>query len=225
MNRNTTILLFSIFHFFFSCGNDPKQQPKKEVVYPVNKLKPVSEKIIKKTSLDTVAVSKEIKKKASARKNSFAVKEEIDTKPQIENEHTLTENVLDTKNEANKSLMTFVNLRKILSQSKIGQTVTQKQLTQNFQIPEEAVKLVKSITKIAEDEIAVKWHSTWFVEKVSDAKFRDGLMKIRFKANKLYTSGNAIGIKYDKKIYTDLIIIGRSAYIPTVKGYSWQIGK
>ena len=28
-------------------------------------------------------------------------------------------------------------------------------------------------------------------------------MKITFKANKIYTSGTAIGIKYDKKIYND----------------------
>ena len=68
--------------------------------------------------------------------------------------------------------MTFVNLRKILSGSKIGQTLTQEQLTQQFEIPQEAVKLVKSITKTDDDEIDVKWRSTWFVEKVSDANSR-----------------------------------------------------
>lgn len=50
-------------------------------------------------------------------------------------------------------------------------------------------------------------------------------MKIKFEANKMYTSGKAIGIKYNKKIYNDLIIIGTSAYIPSVKGYHWKIGK
>jgi hypothetical protein len=50
-------------------------------------------------------------------------------------------------------------------------------------------------------------------------------MKLKFEANKMYTSGKAIGIKYNKKIYTDLIIIGNNAYIPSVKGYHWKIGK
>jgi hypothetical protein len=48
---------------------------------------------------------------------------------------------------------------------------------------------------------------------------------MRFDKNKMYTSGGAIGIKHNKKTYTDLIIIGRNAYIPSVKGYHWQIGK
>lgn len=107
----------------------------------------------------------------------------------------------------------------------MGQTMTQKQLTEHFEIQEEAVKLVKSVTKTAENELSVKWQSTQFVEKVSDAELEDGKMKVVFKANKMYTSGNAIGIKYNRKIYTNLIIVGRSAYIPSVKGYSWQIGR
>ena len=50
-------------------------------------------------------------------------------------------------------------------------------------------------------------------------------MKIKFEANKLFMSGKATGIKYNRKVYNDLIIIGHAAYIPTVKGYHWQIGK
>ena len=45
-------------------------------------------------------------------------------------------------------------------------------------------------------------NSTWLVEKISDAKFTDGRLKVRFSDNKMYTSGNAIGIKYEKKIYS-----------------------
>lgn len=227
MKKTITVTLLLITYFFFSCGNDQKKQPKKAVVYPVNKLKPAAAKELKTTSLDATPVIKNIKKNSNTdKKNIFAVHKAVYAKPQILNPQITTEdNTLETRKEDNETLMTFVNLRKILSGSKIGQTLTQKQLTQSFKIPEEAVKLVKSITKTAENEIAVKWHSTWFVEKISDAKFKDGLMKITFKANKLYTSGSAIGIKYDKKIYTDLVIIGRSAYIPSVKGYSWQIGK
>ncbi|MBF4484777.1 hypothetical protein [Flavobacterium sp. CSZ] len=225
MKKTIAILLFSIAYFFIGCGNDAKKLSKQEKAYPVNKLQPASTKIFKKSAPKAAVLPNSKKKYSTDTKNIFAVKEENDLKPQIQNEKTETTNTLDFSEEANKTLMTFVNLRKILSGSKIGQTLTQEQLTQKFEIPEEAVKLVKSITKTDEDEIAVKWRSTWFVEKVSDAKFKDGLMKITFKANKLYTSGTAIGIKYDKKIYNELVIIGRSAYIPGVKGYRWQIGK
>lgn len=226
MKKTIAIILLSVTYFFIGCGNDAKKQPKQEKVYPVNKLKPASAKIFKKKSPEIAAISNSKKKYITDKKNLFSVKEENETKPQIQNQQITTNNTkLDLSEEANKTLMTFVNLRKILYGSKIGQTLTQEQLTQKFEIPEEAVKLVKSITKTDENEIAVKWRSTWLVEKVSDAKFKDGLMKITFKANKLYTSGTAIGIKYDKKIYNELVIIGRSAYIPGVKGYSWQIGK
>ncbi|MFH6995246.1 hypothetical protein [Flavobacterium sp. FlaQc-48] len=225
MKKLIVVLLLLMAYFMTGCGNDAKKQPKKEKVYPVNKLKPASAKIIKKESSKIALVSNSKKKSIPDKKNIFSVKEN-DSKPQIQNQQiTTNSNKLDLSEEANKNLMTFVNLRKILYGSKIGQTLTQEQLTQKFEIPEEAVKLVKSITKTDDDEIAVKWRSTWLVEKISDAKFKDGLMKITFKANKLYTSGTAIGIKYDKKIYNELVIIGRSAYIPGVKGYSWQIGK
>jgi len=223
MKMTIAILLFSIAYFFTGCGNDAKNISKKEKTYPVNKLEPVSAKIFKKTALKTAVLPNSQKKHTTSKKNILS-EEENELKPQIQNQHNAN-NTLDFSEEANKTLMTFVNLRKILSGSKIGQTLTQEQLTQQFEIPHEAVKLVKSITKTDDDEIAVKWRSTWFIEKVSDAKFKDGLMKITFKANKLYTSGTAIGIKYDKKIYNELVIIGRSAYIPGVKGYSWQIGK
>lgn len=222
MKKITILILLMIAYCFFSC--DEKKPSKKKIIHSVSALKPVPEKALKTSSLDTVAITKDLKKSNADKKNTFVTKEEILSTPQNEN-LTTTGNTLEIKEDANKTLMTFVNLRKILSGSRIGQTLNQKQLTQNFEIPEEAVKIVKSITKTAEDEIAVKWRSTWFIEKVSDAKFKDGLMKIRFKANKLYTSGSAIGIKYDKKIYNELVIVGRSAYIPGVKGYSWQIGK
>jgi hypothetical protein len=226
MKNTIAILLFSLACFFTGCGNDAKKNSKQEKAYPVNKLKPASAKIFKKTAPETTVLPNSKKKYTTDKRNIISIKEEEDSsKPQIQNQQIVSNNTLDLSAEANKTLMTFVNLRKILSGSKIGQTLTQEQLTEKFEIPQEAVKLVKSITKTDDDEIAVKWRSTWLVEKVSDAKFKDGLMKITFKANKLYTSGTAIGIKYDKKIYNELVIIGRSAYIPGVKGYSWQIGK
>ncbi|TDO78012.1 hypothetical protein EV143_103253 [Flavobacterium chryseum] len=223
MKKTYILILLIVTYCFYGCDNQ-KKPPKKEILRPVSALKSAPKKTLKTTSLDTVAITNDLKKMNSHKKNNFIAKDEIPVIPQIQND-TPVNNTLDLSEEGNKTLMTFANLRKILSGSKIGETLTQKQLTQNFEIPEEAVKIVKSITKTAEDEIAVKWRSTWFIEKVSDAKFKDGLMKIRFKANKLYTSGSAIGIKHDKRIYHELVIIGRSAYIPGVKGYSWQIGK
>lgn len=119
----------------------------------------------------------------------------------------------------------FVYIKKILNECETGVTMTQEDLESKFKIPKEAMKLVKSVTKVGPNELDIKWKSTWLVEKISDAKFKDGRLKMRFEDNKMYTSGGAISIKYEKKIYSDLILVGRSAYIPTVKGYYWQIGK
>ena len=60
---------------------------------------------------------------------------------------------------------------------------------------------------------------------MSDAKFKDGKIKLRFTNNTMYTSGDAIGIKYKKKIYNDLVISGRKVKIPNVKGFYWEVGK
>lgn len=119
----------------------------------------------------------------------------------------------------------YANFKKMLSSAKTGEIITQKELTEIHHLPEEGVKLIKSIIKLSKDEIAIQWKSTWMIEKISDAKFKDAKLKIKFDKNQMYTSGDAIGIKYNKKIYTDLIIKSGSAYIPTVKGYYWQIGK
>lgn len=225
MKKIVIIILLSTTYFFSGCGNDTKKQPEKEMMASVNKLKPVAEKKFKKSSLEKAGIKNFKKTFNSYNKNNFQIETEPQSRPEIPFLYTYTEKNQTTENRPNKSLMSYENLKKILSNSEIGDTITQKELTQNFKIPKEAVKIVKSITKTAEDEIAVKWKSTWLLETISDAKFNDGIMKITFRANKLYTSGTAIGIKYEKKIYNNLVIIGSSAYIPSVKGYSWQIGK
>jgi hypothetical protein len=225
MKKIGIIILLSITYFILGCTNDTKKQPKREMIASVNKLKPASEKKFKISSLEKSEVKSLEKNSNSYKKDNFSTDKETESRPENLYPHTDTDNNTITEKEPSKSLMTFDNLKKILSNSEIGDTFTQKELTQDLEIPKEAVKIIKSITKTAEDEIAVKWKSTWLLEKVSDAKFKDGVMKITFKANKLYTSGTAIGIKYEKKIYNNLVIIGSSAYIPSVKGYSWQIGK
>jgi hypothetical protein len=174
-------------------------------------------------------------------KHSILRKQNIQRKKEIEIEKTTTET---SKNNSTKEPETpetaiitdkpvdqkvktpsFVYIKKILNECKIGVPMTQEDLQANFKIPKEAIQLVKSITKISDDELEVKWKSTWLIEKMSDAKFNDGRLKVRFEKNRMYTSGDAIAIKYEKKMHTDLYLIGRSAYIPTVKGYYWQIGK
>ncbi|WP_396169225.1 hypothetical protein [Flavobacterium sp.] len=116
-------------------------------------------------------------------------------------------------------------IQKILNGCEIGETLTQEDLSKHLEIPKDAIKLVKNITKVSEDEIDVKWNSTWAVEKLSDAKFKDGRIKARFVNNSVYISGGAIAIKCEKKIYTDFVVTGRKAHIPSVKGYYWKIGR
>jgi len=218
MKKAIAILFLYITCFLAGCANDEKKQVKQKSVDPVNKLKPVSEII----SSDIGTISTSVKNKSTI----ITAKKTPTTVNLIDSSQTEKEdNIAKIENELSNQLISFTNIRKILSGAEIGETLTQKELIDNFEIPKDAVKLVKSITKTAEDEIALKWRSTWFLEKVSDAKLRDGRMKIKFVANKMYTSGKAIGIKYNKKIYNDLVIIGQSAYIPNVKGYHWQIGK
>ncbi|WP_035645342.1 hypothetical protein [Flavobacterium sp. ASV13] len=225
MKNVSLLILFALTCFSFSCGRDEKKPPKK-IIMPVNMLKPAPVKTGVKIASKNIKAPQEIgTKKTAANQKTFAVKNTIAITPALNLESNPKNANIDIKKEANDKLLNFVNIRKILNNCKTGQTMTQEQLTQNFEIPEEAVKLVKSVTKTAENELSVKWKSTWLVEKVSDAELEDGKMKVKFKANKMYMSGNAIGIKYNRKIYTNLVIVGRSAYIPSVKGYSWQIGR
>jgi hypothetical protein len=119
----------------------------------------------------------------------------------------------------------FLVLKEILKITKTGETITKKQLIKTHNIPKNAIKLIKSITKLTEDEMYIKWDSTWWIESISDARFKNDKIKLKFHKNVLLTSGNAIGIKYQKKIYNNLIIKNKKAYITSVKGFSWKIGK
>lgn len=149
----------------------------------------------------------------------------------IKTPHAITDNKepaspTTTKTETKKAVApSNFTIQRILNGCKTGETLTQEELSKNLEIPKDAIKLVKTITKISENEIEIKWNSTWAVEKISDAEFKDGRLKVRFENNKMYTSGDAIGIKYKRKIYTDLVVYGRAAHIPSVKGFYWQIGK
>lgn len=175
-------------------------------------------KIISQNTVETIVATKDSITKKIINSTKSIVNEEKEEIAAVE--HEIKEEKL--KDEKLTGLM---HLKKFLDESETGQTLTQKELVEHHNIPKEGVKLIKSITKTAENEIEIKWNSTWLIEKISDAKFKDAKMKVTFRANKMYTSGKAIGIKHNKKIYNDLIIIGNSAYIPSVKGYHWKIGK
>ena len=235
---------FIILATLFSCGKNQESEEheleqKKEPNYEQNQTP--NQEIQKQ---DTLHLSPEdsIKavKRSILRKQNFKKKKETETRAENETE---TETGADTGTAATiepnedkpketsktttvkKAVPSFVYIKKILSESEIGVIMTQKDLQSKFNIPKEAIQLVKSVTKISDNELDIQWKSTWLIEKMSDAKFNDGRLKVRFEKNKMYTSGGAIGIKYEKKMYTDLYLIGRAAYIPTVKGYYWQIGK
>lgn len=116
-------------------------------------------------------------------------------------------------------------LRNLLKQAEVGKSYSKKELIENYKFPKEAVDLIKKVTCVGPNKLYFNWGSTWFVEKVSDAEFQNDTMIFAFKKNKTYVSGGAIGIKYNKKIYTELILNNGSAYIPSVKGYHWEINK
>lgn len=168
-------------------------------------------------------------KNSILRKQQFKKKEQAEEKEEETSNNTTeapeTSAPADKPAVVKKKAPSFVYIKKILNECEIGKIMTQEDLQRQFNIPKEAIQLVKTVTKISDDELDIKWKTTWLVEKMSDAKFNDGRLKVRFEKNRMYTSGGAIGIKYEKKLYTDLYLIGRSAHIPSVKGYYWQIGK
>lgn len=214
MKNYNTILLIFILCCLISCNKNDRDQLLKSTTNVTEKIKDIS-----KSTIETITSVKD------------SITKTIGTPSNIKNNKTVAEEAIASKDSIgiesieNEKLKGFTYFKKLLSTCKTGETLTQKELIENHNIPKDGVRLIKSITKTAEDEIDIKWNSTWFVEKISDAKFADARMKIKFEANKMYTSGKAIGIKYNKRIYNDLIIIGTSAYIPSVKGYHWKIGK
>jgi hypothetical protein len=223
------ILLFFIISTIISCGKnkeseehelDQSKQPSYEQKSTVNSESQKNDSPFA-TPEDSIRATKEsVLRKQNYKKKKLTVT--ADGKI-VETTETKTTAVKQETKKTN--IPSFVYIKKILNECKIGVPMTQKELETNYDIPEEGIQLVKSITKISPNELDVKWKSTWLIEKMSDAKFKDGRLKVRFDKNKMYTSGGAIAIKYEKKMYTDLILIGRSAYIPTVKGFYWQIGK
>jgi hypothetical protein len=130
-----------------------------------------------------------------------------------------------TITEKNAEVIINSPLRNLLKNAQMGKSYSKNELIEEYKFPKEAVALIKQVTCVGPNKLYFKWGSTWLVEKVSDAEFENDTMIFTFKQNKTYVSGGAIGIKYNKKIYTELMLNNGSAYIPTVKGYHWEINK
>lgn len=218
------LLTLTLFANLISCGNKEEESQQKDQQESTIETGVKEKDTLNYVDYDSIKTTEQslLRKQKYKRKKDDITQDSVATT----NVETKKTGVKVKKNSENKKIdkSTFI-LKKILNESKIGETLTQKELTENQNIPKDAIKLVKSITKTSEDELDVKWQSTWLVEKVSDAKFKDGKIKLKFKDNTMYTSGNAIGIKYKKKIYTDLVVNGRKVKIPNVKGFYWEIGK
>jgi len=220
MKHYKILVVISILVLLTSCGkNNKKEKNKKNPITVVNQtLNPVKKNTAESETIVAVSEIKETRSKSQLKKNNVPASKErkgtgttvIPTTPQV-------------KKPQIKYDITFLNFKKLMSQSKVGQTITNEQLKNDFHMPEDGIKLIKSIVKVSENELAFKWKSTWMVEKVSDAEFEDATLKIDFRNNNMYTSGDAIGIKYNNKIYNNLILKNGSAYIPSVKGYHWEI--
>lgn len=195
---------FLLLVTLFSCGKNEKNEEapinnteqKKEQI-PVTDKDSISQQNeeILETSADSIEAIKEsvlgnqnYKKKEESKEESLVADPTIETNP--------TPAKTTAKKTAARS---FVYIKKILNECETGVTMTQEDLESKFKIPKEAMKLVKSVTKVGPNELDIKWKSTWLVEKISDAKFKDGHLKVRFEDNKMYTSGGAISIKYEKK--------------------------
>ncbi|SHF72557.1 hypothetical protein SAMN05443549_101139 [Flavobacterium fluvii] len=231
MRQYKKILLLLIIFNLISCGRNKENEEhelelKKEPNYEQNTTATPEPQ---KSSITYESLEDSIKavKHSILRKQNFKKKEQTATSSEDNpiDTDTLETTVPSTPTVKKIKAPSFVYIKKILNECEIGKQMTQEDLQNQFNIPKEAIQLVKTVTKISDDELDIKWKTTWLVEKMSDAKFIDGRLKVRFEKNRMYTSGGAIGIKYEKKIYTDLYLIGRSAYIPTVKGYYWKIGK
>ncbi|HEY6143361.1 MAG TPA: hypothetical protein VIV55_08000 [Flavobacterium sp.] len=231
MTQFKKILLFLIIFTLISCGKNKENEEhelelKKEPNYE-QKDTTNSEQAQKKDTVFYGTPEDSIKavKRSILRKQKFKKKKETEVSENTPTEIPETPKPSNEPTPKKTKAPSFVYIKKILNECEIGVTMTQEDLQANFNIPKEAIQLVKSVTKISDNELDIKWKSTWLIEKISDAKFHDGRLKVRFENNRMYTTGGAISIKYEKKLYTDLYLIGRSAYIPTVKGFYWQIGE
>ena len=203
------VILCCFFYVFNGCG----KKDKKQKTIP---------KVETQTATSTVSSDTIIGETTVVDENSVIKSDEFKSS---ETKTTETLKVTQKNIAVQKNYKIYTNLQKLLNSIGLGETKTKQQLIDSKVVPEDALQIVKSVTKVSENELEIAWKSTWLVEKVSDVKLKDDKIKVSFKNGLVYTSGNAIGIKYEGEVYHDLIIKGDRAYIPSVKEYNWKIGK
>jgi hypothetical protein len=226
MTRYKIILTYLLITTVFSCGKNEQVEKADKEIKASETSKEVKEKTVTiNPEIDlntkaTIATGENKVNPSKIRVNNGKKYDELAT--EITTETTIIKEVTTTN-----SVEKIINspLHNLLNTGQIGKSYTKNELIKDYKFPKEAVDLIKQVTYVGKNQLYFKWGSTWFVEKISDAKFQNGTMTFEFKENKTYVSGGAIGIKYNRKLYTDLILNNGTAYIPTVKGYHWEIGK
>lgn len=231
-----------IFSFIFlvsliSCGkNEPEENEGIETNYTQTSNIKVENATTNEGSTDTETTTENTEIEETDLDSdsglAAAIQRQISNSNTSNHENTHNENpsqaqarLTDTPTEKNATIITNSPLRNLLRNAQIGKSYTKKELIEEYKFPKEAVDLIKHVTCVGPNKLYFKWGSTWLVEKVSDAEFENDTLIFTFKKNKTYVSGGAIGIKYNKKIYTELMLNNGSAYIPSVKGYHWEINK
>lgn len=221
-----TIVFFIILAVLVKCGQNNLEEKNQKATKIMDKIKNLAFDSVFSEKRDTLnsyetTTSKENdiqNKKYKSTKNDN-LKKKITTPPS----HPIHTHINPISKK--EEMTSETPIRNLLKNGEVGKTYNKKELIENFKFTKEAVTIIKQITYLGPNKLHFKWGSTWFIEKVSDAKLRNGTMTFVFKQNKTYISGDALGIKYNKKIFTDLILVNGAAYIPSVKGYHWEIKK
>ncbi len=130
--------------------------------------------------------------------------------------------------KAQKRVVTLeAGIRNVLSNAKIGTTITRKDLVNKFGVPNEAAILINSFTVKSSTSIEVNWNwKASGVEALSFARFKDGIMNVsnvsinidrKFDGvnyrmgNALHLTGGAIGINVNGKVDWDIYLWGNFA--------------
>lgn len=238
MKNFTTLFSFILLASLISCGkNEPEEKEEIETNYTqtsnitLDAEDTNSENIVPESDAEIQSTETEETDLDSDSGLAAAIQRQLpnsDTSnyEKIQNDNNLS-HVGSTAATTQKNVEIVINspLRNLLRNAQVGKSYSKKELIEQYKFPKEAVDLIKHVTCVGPNKLYFNWGSTWLVEKVSDAEFENDTMVFTFKKNKTYVSGGAIGIKYNKKIYTELMLNNGSAYIPSVKGYHWEINK
>ena len=239
MNNFKKIFLFTFLTSLISCGkNEPEGAEEIETNYTQTSNITSDTAITNTENTETEAKTESINTETEETETdsdsglAAAIQRQIPASQTSEHENTQNnsinvEQIVVTTAPTGKDAEVVINspLRNLLRNGQIGKSYSKRELIEEYKFPKQAVDLIKHVTCVGPNKLYFNWGSTWLVEKVSDAEFENDTMIFVFKKNKTYVSGGAIGIKYNKKIYTELILNNGAAYIPTVKGYHWDINK